>query len=593
MKRPELCDHFFLHGKRYVIKKHPSDFAIMKKSGKLPEKIKNNAKEAGSQIPDDLTSQYDSDSRPTLRLSVEIRKATGGNVEEAMAEAKTHPGCMVSHVFLLEGTDEEILFSNTITLDLEKEDKAFLRSILEDYDLDYQRRMGDSHILSLPVQGELEVMELANMLNKAAGVKSCSPGMMIKIVPHANLYPHQWNLNARNLENEELLPDADISMEGAWEFTKGAADTVLAIIDDGFDLGHPCLENVTIHDDALNYSDGSGNVQSRGYDYHGTSVASQAFAQHVDGSIRGVAPDCTFLPIRIEFGYVTELDYFDLFQYVSQRADVLSCSFGHAPGSVPYFTWGFRWELTQLTETGGRKGNGLVMVFSAGNDDAPTVMSEEDNVNGVFFWSDSKIKEIPAGNAIYTGYPNCDGVIAVGAMSALKRKAGYSNFGPDITVVAPSGNYHNIPLLIPPGTPDREMFVADYPGPALAAAINRDGHGIFPTEVECYDPDFEVIVVDEIYTLSFSGTSAAAPTVTAVAALMLSVNGNLTAEQVRQIIQETADKDLDPSLDNPNDPNVQGLFGEFIDGRSFYFGAGKLNAAKAVAEAKKRMKDEV
>jgi len=44
------------------------------------------------------------------------------------------------------------------------------------------------------------------------------------------------------------------------------------------------------------------------------------------------------------------------------------------------------------------------------------------------------------------------------------------------------------------------------------------------------------------YTMNFAGTSAACPHVAAVAALILSVNPNLTGKKVNQIIQSTARK---------------------------------------------------
>ncbi|MCP4218845.1 MAG: S8 family serine peptidase [bacterium] len=585
MKKPELCDHFYLHGKRFDIKKHPTDFAIIKNIRKARKDVRQGLRK----IRDGLMSLLPPPPPPILTLKSMIQKAVGDNLEELMNDAKKDVDCLVSHLFQL-GTGEDILFNDKIILDLEKEDEKFINSILKDYDLEFVRRMGHQHVLRLPKECDLDVMELANMLYDTSGVKACSPGIMVKVEAHAELYPGQWNLNARNMKRKDLLPDADIGMENAWELSKGNPDTIVAIIDDGFDLGHPALKDVKIHKEALNYSDGSNNVQARDNNFHGTSVAALALAQHEGSAIRGIAPDCTFLPIRIEFGYLSIDDYLELFQYASERADVLNCSFGPGPSSYDPFPSGFRVEVETLTKKGGRKGNGLVMVFSAGNDDAPTSMSKKQNVNGVKMFKAGKIAEIPAGHDIFSGYPLCNGVVTAGAMTSLKRKAGYSNFGPEITVTAPSGNYHIIPVVCPPDTPGRESFAAKYPGPALLSAINRPGHGVSTIEFTNHDPDFKVETVNEIYTLSFSGTSAAAPTVTAVAALMLSVNGNLTAEQVLQILEETADKNLDAKLDNTKDPNIQGLSGEFKEGRSLFFGAGKINAEKAVARAKELLK---
>ncbi|MCL4458475.1 MAG: S8 family serine peptidase [Chloroflexi bacterium] len=65
-----------------------------------------------------------------------------------------------------------------------------------------------------------------------------------------------------------------------------------------------------------------------------------------------------------------------------------------------------------------------------------------------------------------------------------------------------------------------------------------------------------------------SGTSQAAPHVAGLAALVWSVNPNLSNDQVEQIIENTAD-DLGPS------------------GRDDYYGAGRINAYRALIEAQK------
>lgn len=74
--------------------------------------------------------------------------------------------------------------------------------------------------------------------------------------------------------------------------------------------------------------------------------------------------------------------------------------------------------------------------------------------------------------------------------------------------------------------------------------------------------------------MHFGGTSGATPIVAGICALMLSVNPNLTAREVKQILKDTADK-----IGNPND---------YINGHSVRYGYGRVNADKAVAEAMRR-----
>ena len=278
-----------------------------------------------------------------------------------------------------------------------------------------------------------------------------------------------------------------------------------------------------------------------------------------------------------------------VFRYVSERADIVNCSFGRPPASSDQIAKAYRRELAQLCETGGRRRRGLVMVFSAANHDAPTFLRAEENKNGVIFptrrgggWY---VAEIPRGEPVFSGFPMTPGVITVGAASSLGRKSGYSCWGPHLTVVAPSDNLHYIAAARPPIADERRaLFDAEYRGLGLVAASNRPGHGrpYMPIPDDEATPD----VREDLYTRQFGGTSGAAPIVTGVAALVLSANPDLSAQEVRQILMATADTDLDPSLDLAADPNLQELSGEFIGGRSLYFGAGKVNAFRAVRRAR-------
>jgi len=111
-------------------------------------------------------------------------------------------------------------------------------------------------------------------------------------------------------------------------------------------------------------------------------------------------------------------------------------------------------------------------------------------------------------------------VIGVGATDSDRLKAGYSNWGPEVDIWAPAGDYHSSTGA----TPER-----------IRTALNR-GKACYPQVLRCAD------VANELS--EFSGTSAAAPFVAGAIALMKQVNPSLNRAQVQDILQRTSYKNL-------------------------------------------------
>lgn len=150
--------------------------------------------------------------------------------------------------------------------------------------------------------------------------------------------------------------------------------------------------------------------------------------------------------------------------------------------------------------TNGRDGKGTIIVFSSGNDNKDMQNDE------------SNIKE----------------VISVGASNINNLRSSYSNFGENLDILAPGGDTLGISTL----------------DPMYSNGINNDNYSIaYKTE-------------------PFIGTSASAPIVSAVIALMLEKNPNLTRVEIENILKSTSDK-----------------IGEFdyINKHNKYYGYGKIN----------------
>lgn len=231
----------------------------------------------------------------------------------------------------------------------------------------------------------------------------------------------------------------------------------------------------------------------------------------------GVYPCAQIVPINIFNEWF--IDDNGSFQFVNYNEDVndlrnaIDWAWNEGQADVLSNSWGFRNQNANFdaitfainrARTLGRGGLGSVVVFASGN--------EHQTFSGVTF---------PA---------NVNGVIAVGAIDRNGNIWNYSSRGPQMDLVAPSGNVGGAGDLV---TTDR-MGNLGY----------NNGN----------------------YTDTFGGTSAAAPQVSGVAALMLSVNAGLTETQVRTILQNTATDMGTSGFDNT-------------------FGFGRVNALAALQQA--------
>jgi subtilisin family serine protease len=165
---------------------------------------------------------------------------------------------------------------------------------------------------------------------------------------------------------------------------------------------------------------------------------------------------------------------------------------------------------------------------------------------------------------IHGGWTEIDGVIVVSACTSMNRKSLYSNWGPYITVAAPSDNWH------PSGPSTRKKYHS-----VNLVTTDNELHGLGL---------FNVGLSDSEEGHGMGGTSGATPIVAGVCGLMLSVNPNLTARRVKEILEQTANKtDIDFKLDEDLFNN-EGQTGKFAGERehSLWFGYGKVNAEAAV-----------
>lgn len=490
------------------------------------------------------------------------------DLEAVMAGARQCDDILfVSHVYQLAySIDSFVYLTNQLTVQFEK---SLSRN-------EYQG-FGDRHGLRLvrPIQGlentflyeltpscPVNPLKLANQLCLMPGINLAEVNVVLPQESFNVPCPEQWYLHAPNGEQPEQPQGIDVV--GAWAISKGDRSVVVAIADDALDINHPDFQ-------------GEGKIVAprdfAGHDFllspahhqesHGTACAGLAIAPETSQGMIGVAPECALMPLKTT-GYLDDEAIEALFFWAAENgADVISCSWSAAAVNLPL-------SLRQSAAihhaaTQGRDGKGCVIIFAAGNANRP--------LNGTIYERGWHNNLFLGPTTWLNGYGCHPDVITVSACTSQNLKAAYSNWGAEISVCAPSNN-------AAPG-----IWFAEY--------------GYLPTAPELHEPfsGHGILQADTLGTLGYSdghltrdfgGTSSACPLVAGVAALMLSVNPMLSAAEVKDIIESTADKIVDLRRDRQLGLQLGTYDGQ---GHSRWFGYGKINAQKAVQTANDQFVD--
>lgn len=455
----------------------------------------------------------------------------GVSVDEKLDEVRQRDEVKLgTHVYFAEGSKKPLVPTGEIFIIFQQDvDESEQMLVLDEYKLALVERRSTDQITAKVTKDSPNPIKVAQALQKISLVKFAEPDLDMLLeeydltLPTDSFMPDEWHL-----KNSGYIPSgkyttktgADAKIVDAWQRLNslGSSDIVVAVIDNGIDISHPDLKpkvyrpwDLWTQSDRL--SDGDPDFT------HGTPCASLAVAVSNGQGMVGVAPNAKFMPVSGTSFSVKATE--EMFDYcVKNGADVISCSWGTTD---PNYT------LNSLKEAAiakaareGRGGKGCVICFAAGNE-------------GVDFVN------------FYAAHPD---VICVAACDSKDRYASYSNQGAEVSVCAPSNG--DWPLLAAraswdPGTTVRGDGAFKF----WADGVNRSG----PYK-------------------HFGGTSGATPIVAGICALMLSANPKLTAKEVKDILQKTADKIGEPS--------------EYVNGHSRKFGYGRVNADKAVAEAIRR-----
>jgi len=386
------------------------------------------------------------------------------------------------------------------------------------------RRIPRIDVYQLQTPENVSVEEMLYLLERNPDVEYAEPNYIrrLALTPNDPFFDYQYALynpgQAVPPGSPQGIEIPDIKAREAWEETTGNEEVIIAILDTGVDFSHPDLDDKLLlngYDFVYDDSDPTDD------DGHGTYVAGIAAAETNNGEgIAGVAWNCKIMPLKVVFTQVTPPD--EPYSEIGWIADAIRHAVDNGADVINMSFGSPDYSQAERDAIRYAYNNGVVVVAAAGND------------------------------GIETYYPAAyDECIAVAATNSNDERVTFvntatdlppweSNYGPEIDVAAPGDE---IISLVPTWYP--ALIWGDITVPPYGFA---------------------------------SGTSASAPHVAGLAALIISIkgmeegdilldeNGILIVENVMNIIRYTAD---DVNFTN-------------YSGRDDFIGYGRINMERAL-----------
>lgn len=351
------------------------------------------------------------------------------------------------------------------------------------------------------------------------------------------LYSEQWHLRNSG-QRPGLLVGEDVNVEPVWNGGIKGNGVLLVVVDDGLEIAHEDLVANVAPGKSWDYRQSDTDPTPPVFPTlaHGTHVAGLAAARDLNGvGGRGVAPHVSLAAYNLlwDTNGTTVTDFYDAMTRNVAEVAISSNS------------WGLGWDTGETVQpldtfwqegvvygvSHGRGGKGTIYVWAAGNG----------GENGI-------------DNSNYDYMANNRHVMAVAAVDGNGAKTPYSEPGANLWLSAPGGYYNGLT------TTDLTGARGDNFSGVSGDYTNRN------------------------YTKLFAGTSAAAPVVSGVAALLLEANPHLGWRDVRLILAETARKndasDGGWDVTHPDSGQPQYHF-------NHKYGFGMVDAFAAVERAKR------
>lgn len=396
----------------------------------------------------------------------------------------------------------------------------------------------------------LEAFSLTNPDSHNSAIAFTPKDEMLTIdqwyIDNQGIAPEQWG-NYKNLKK-----GADLNIRPAWRQGITGKNIIVTVADDGLDFAHSELRNKELKDEngntySLDLVAGTNSAFPAHYsDDHGTGVAGVIAAQANNENLVGIAPDAMLIGLRALPGdhkkntknpdnALIDKPIAQVILESEAKSHVSNHSYGANDNGMLYTITQQDYKLYEaLALKGGQDNTGHITVFAAGNGRANTLrkvdMSSVDDT-----LESGQFTEISLGD--YAGYDITQQnpfVISVSCFSAQDHEVSYCEDGPGTLISGASGDSSALANEKSEKSATANITTTGAHNHNYRENINTD---------KGYDTHRSEQAPEPVgYNMAFNGTSAAAPTVSGIAALMKSANPKVTWRDVRWVLAKTARK---------------------------------------------------